>query len=104
MAQVCFNIYIYIYLFFLELAYSVQHIIRETGIPLEFEEVFLSEIHYTQSAKIEDVIKSISRNNNVALKGVIQDGLDGENHGLNMQLRRSLDLFANVVHIEVKNK
>lgn len=85
----------------LELVYSVQDIICSTGIPLEFDEVFLSEVHYTQSATIDDVVESISRNNHVALKGVIQDGLKGETHGLNMQLRRRLDLFANVVHIKV---
>jgi isocitrate dehydrogenase (NAD+) len=61
---------------------------------------FLSEVHYTHSASIDDVIDSISRNNHVALKGVIQEGLGGENQGLNMQLRRRLDLFANVVHIK----
>jgi isocitrate dehydrogenase (NAD+) len=83
-----------------ELIYAVQDIIKGTGIPLEFEEVFLSEVHYTHSASIDDVIDSISRNNHVALKGVIQEGLGGENQGLNMQLRRRLDLFANVVHIK----
>lgn len=83
-----------------ELVYSVQDIIRGTGIPLEFEEVFLSDVYYTRSASIDDVVESISRNNHVALKGVIQEGLQGESHGLNMQLRRRLDLFANVVHIK----
>ncbi|KAI1716371.1 isocitrate/isopropylmalate dehydrogenase domain-containing protein [Ditylenchus destructor] len=83
-----------------ELVYAVQDIVKNTGIPIEFEEVFLSEVHYTRSASIDDVIESISRNNRVALKGVIQEGWKGESHGLNMQLRRRLDLFANVVHIK----
>lgn len=48
------------------------------------------------------MVKSIERNNHVALKGVIQESLTtGEQRGLNMQLRRRLDLFANVVHIKV---
>lgn len=88
-----------------ELIYAVQDVIKFTGIPLEFEEVFLSEVHFTRSASIDDFINSIKKNNSVALKGVIQesfiDTAQGEHHGLNMQLRRRLDLFANVVHIKV---
>jgi isocitrate dehydrogenase (NAD+) len=88
-----------------ELIYAVQDVIKFTGIPLEFEEVFLSEVHFTRSASIDEFINSIKKNNNVALKGVIQesfiDTAQGEHHGLNMQLRRRLDLFANVVHIKV---
>ncbi|TKR71776.1 hypothetical protein L596_019319 [Steinernema carpocapsae] len=87
-----------------ELIYSVQDIIKNTGMPIEFEEVFLSEVHYTRSATIQDAIDSITRNNHVALKGVIQEAFHGpqssELHGMNMQLRRRLDLFANVVHIK----
>ena len=43
---------------------------------------------------------SITRNNHVALKGVIQEGWKDETEGINMQLRKRLDLFANVVHIK----
>jgi isocitrate dehydrogenase (NAD+) len=85
-----------------ELVYAVQDIVKNTGIPLEFDEVFVSEVHYNRSASIEDVMKSIKKNNGVALKGVIQEGtldLVGDQAGINMQLRRKLDLFANVVHI-----
>ncbi|ETN68230.1 hypothetical protein NECAME_05711 [Necator americanus] len=87
-----------------ELIYSVQDIVKNTGIPLDFEEIFLSEVHYTRSASIENAVKSIARNNNVALKGAIQESAvlhtEGELSGLNMRLRRALDLFANVVHIK----
>ncbi|KAI6191775.1 Isocitrate dehydrogenase [NAD] subunit, mitochondrial [Aphelenchoides bicaudatus] len=74
-------------------------------IPIEFEEVFLSEVHYTRSASIDDVIAHIKQNNNVALKGVIQESMRYESGaeqeaGLNTQLRRRLDLFASVVHIK----
>lgn len=66
--------------------------------------MFLSEVHHTRSASVEDVIASIKTNNNVALKGVIQEslGYDSSNLdvGLNTQLRRRLDLFASVVHIK----
>lgn len=46
------------------------------------------------------MVESIKRNNGVALKGVIQSSLHDEAEGLNTQLRRRLDLFANVVHIK----
>uniref|UniRef100_A0A7I4Z1Y2 Isocitrate dehydrogenase [NAD] subunit, mitochondrial n=1 Tax=Haemonchus contortus TaxID=6289 RepID=A0A7I4Z1Y2_HAECO len=87
-----------------ELIYTVQDIVKNTGIPLDFEEVFLSEVHYTRSSSIENAVMSIARNNNVALKGAIQESAvlhtEGELSGLNMRLRRALDLFANVVHIK----
>ena len=63
-----------------------------------------SEVHYSRSASIADAVASIRKNNGVALKGVIQEAYTeyaGELHGLNMRLRRELDLFANVVHIKV---
>ncbi|VDM39704.1 unnamed protein product [Toxocara canis] len=86
-----------------ELIYAVEDIVQNTGIPLDFEEVFLSEIHYTRSQSIEEAVSSIAKNNNVALKGVIQEsGLGStksELQGMNMRLKRELDLFANVVHI-----
>ncbi|KAL3098111.1 hypothetical protein niasHT_027656 [Heterodera trifolii] len=83
-----------------ELVYAVQDIVKATGIPIEFEEVFLSEVYYSRSASIEDVVESIARNNCVALKGAIQSSLDDKTDGLNTQLRKRLDLFANVVHIK----
>uniref|UniRef100_A0A1I7TLG9 Isocitrate dehydrogenase [NAD] subunit, mitochondrial n=1 Tax=Caenorhabditis tropicalis TaxID=1561998 RepID=A0A1I7TLG9_9PELO len=87
-----------------ELIYTVQDIVKQTGIPIEFEEIFLSEVHYTRSSSIENAVESIGRNNNVALKGAIEESAvlhtEGELQGLNMRLRRSLDLFANVVHIK----
>jgi isocitrate dehydrogenase (NAD+) len=84
-----------------ELVYAVQDIVKATGIPIEFEEVFLSEVYHTRSASIDEVVESITRNNRVALKGVIQSHLQNETEGINMQLRKRLDLFANVVQIKV---
>jgi len=87
-----------------ELAYSLQDVIKNTGIPLQFDEVFLSEVHYSRSASIDDVIASIKLNNHVALKGVIQETLRYDESdadvGLNSQLRKRLGLFASVVHIK----
>ena len=88
-----------------ELIYTVQDIVKNTGIPLEFQEIFLSEVHYTRSASIENAAESIGKNNGVALKGAIEGSAvlhsEGELQGLNMRLRKRLDLFANVCHIKV---
>lgn len=46
------------------------------------------------------MLEVIRRNNNVALKGVIQSAAKSETDGINMELRNKLDLFANVVHIK----
>uniref|UniRef100_A0A0N5C7C7 Isocitrate dehydrogenase [NAD] subunit, mitochondrial n=1 Tax=Strongyloides papillosus TaxID=174720 RepID=A0A0N5C7C7_STREA len=86
-----------------ELTQSVQEVIKHTGIPIEFEEVFVSGIHYKRSTRLSDVLEALRRNNNVCLKGVIQESVynrDNELKGLNMKMRRELDLFANVVHIK----
>ncbi|VDN58655.1 unnamed protein product [Dracunculus medinensis] len=63
---------------------------------------FFSEISYSRSASISDAVSAIKRNNNVALKGAIQeyDGVESELHGINVSLKNELDLFANLVHIK----
>ncbi|KAI3414238.1 putative isocitrate dehydrogenase [NAD] subunit beta, mitochondrial [Globodera pallida] len=83
-----------------ELVYAVQDIVKSTGIPIEFEEVFLSEVYHSRSASIDDVVESIARNNCVALMGAIKSSLEENTKGLNTLLRKRLDLFANVVHIK----
>lgn len=55
-----------------ELVGSVQEVFKHVGVPLEFEEIFLSEVHHTRSASIADVVASVHRNNGIALKGAIQ--------------------------------
>ncbi|XP_072026767.1 isocitrate dehydrogenase [NAD] subunit beta, mitochondrial-like isoform X2 [Amphiura filiformis] len=81
-----------------ELMNSVKEVFRSAGVPVEFEEIFLSEVQVGQSATIDDVIDSFKRNH-VALKGTIHTptGSGGELKTLNMKLRRELDVFANVV-------
>uniref|UniRef100_A0A0N4Z643 Isocitrate dehydrogenase [NAD] subunit, mitochondrial n=1 Tax=Parastrongyloides trichosuri TaxID=131310 RepID=A0A0N4Z643_PARTI len=86
-----------------ELTQSVQEVVKHTGIPIEFEEIFVSGIHYKRSTRISEVLEALRRNNNVCLKGVIQESVynrDNELKGLNMKMRKDLDLFANVVHIK----
>lgn len=65
----------------------------------------MSQVHFNRSATIDDVVNSLKRNNHVGLKGVIQEGFmdaGADEPGINMQLRQRLDLFANVVHIQVR--
>ncbi len=71
---------------------------RGAGVPVDFEELFVSEVQVGRSATLDDVIDSFKRNQ-VALKGIIHTpwGGGGELQTLNMKIRRELDLFANVV-------
>ncbi|VDN02927.1 unnamed protein product [Thelazia callipaeda] len=86
-----------------ELLDAVQQVVRGTGIPLEFEEVFLSEIQHSRSVRVQDAVEIIKKNNNVALKGAIQeaniDGIDSDKDGINRELKNSLDLFASIANI-----
>jgi isocitrate dehydrogenase (NAD+) len=64
----------------------------------------MSKTHFSLKSLKDEVVDSITRNNHVALKGVIREpestreGIESED--INMKLRRRLDLFANVVHIK----
>ncbi|EJW81277.1 isocitrate dehydrogenase [Wuchereria bancrofti] len=78
-----------------ELTHAVQKIVQSTGIPLEFEEVFLSEIQHSCSANLEEVIKSVRKNNNVALKGAIKEAdetvSNRDREDINRALKKSLN-------------
>ncbi|MBN3310988.1 IDH3B dehydrogenase, partial [Amia calva] len=70
-------------------------------VPVEFEEFHLSEVQNMASEeKLEEVLGSM-RNNRVAIKGKIHTPMEykGELASYEMRLRRKLDLFANVVHV-----
>lgn len=85
-----------------ELVYSVQEVFKAAGIPVDFESYFFSEVNPTLSANLEDVASSISRNR-VCLKGILATpdySHTGELQTLNMKLRNTLDLYANVVHVK----
>lgn len=84
-----------------ELADAVKKVFEAISIPIEFEELFLSEIHHTISAPLESVIESVQKNG-IALKGILSSpniSHTGELQTLNMKIRNQLDLFANVVHV-----
>ncbi|RZC36605.1 isocitrate dehydrogenase [NAD] subunit beta, mitochondrial [Asbolus verrucosus] len=85
-----------------ELVYSVQEVFKSAGVPVDFEAYFFSEVNPTLSAPLEDVAKSISKNR-VCLKGILATpdySHTGELQTLNMKLRNTLDLYANVVHVK----
>ncbi|XP_046608858.1 isocitrate dehydrogenase [NAD] subunit beta, mitochondrial [Neodiprion virginianus] len=85
-----------------ELVYSVQEVFKAANVPIEFETFFLSEVNPTLSAPLERVSGSIAKNR-VCLKGILatpDHSHTGELQTLNMKLRRSLDLYSNVVHVK----
>ena len=85
-----------------ELVFSVQEVFKAAGVPVNFEPYFLSEVNPTLSSPLQDVANSIARNG-VCLKGILATpdySNTGELQTLNMKLRHSLDLYANVVHVK----
>ncbi|KAJ2937140.1 hypothetical protein O0L34_g19502 [Tuta absoluta] len=85
-----------------ELVYAVQEVFKAASIPVDFESFFFSEVNPTLSAPLEDVVNSITRNK-ICIKGILATpdfSHTGELQTLNMKLRTSLDLFANVVHVK----
>ncbi|XP_078048965.1 isocitrate dehydrogenase [NAD] subunit beta, mitochondrial [Augochlora pura] len=85
-----------------ELVVAVQSVFKAANVPVEFEPYFLSEVNPTLSAPLEQVSNSIARNR-VCLKGILatpDHSMTGELQTLNMKLRKSLDLYSNVVHVK----
>uniref|UniRef100_A0A0N4ZN18 Isocitrate dehydrogenase [NAD] subunit, mitochondrial n=1 Tax=Parastrongyloides trichosuri TaxID=131310 RepID=A0A0N4ZN18_PARTI len=86
------------------LAESVQEVITRKNIPLVFTQVDISGENYDPTKTIEHVEKILRENNNVALKGTILEPVDditfNELQGLNLKLRKGLDLFSNITFIK----
>ncbi|KAK6196189.1 hypothetical protein SNE40_001460 [Patella caerulea] len=85
-----------------DLMASVQEVFQSAGVPVDFEEIFISEVQPGQSATVGSVVESFKRNG-VGLKGIIATPSSfkgGVLQTLNMQIRQELDLFANVVRIK----
>jgi len=84
-----------------EIMDSCQEVLQSMGARIDFEEIYFSEINHGASRSLEDVMASVKKNN-VALKGVIgipEVGWGGELMSMNTSLRKSLDLYANVVKV-----
>ncbi|CAC5373034.1 IDH3 [Mytilus coruscus] len=81
---------------------SLRDVFTHAGVPIEFEEYFLSEVQQGQSVSLDTVVESFKRNG-VGIKGIITTPSQfkgGILQTLNMKLRAELDLFANVVVIK----
>ncbi|XP_078534863.1 isocitrate dehydrogenase [NAD] subunit beta, mitochondrial isoform X2 [Lissotriton helveticus] len=84
-----------------ELMQSVKEVFKAAGVPVVFDEFHVSEVQTTASdKKLEEVLNSMKANR-VAIKGKINTPMEnkGELTSYEMKLRRKLDLFANVVHV-----
>ncbi|KAK3088372.1 hypothetical protein FSP39_018376 [Pinctada imbricata] len=80
---------------------SVKDVFTSAGVPVDFEELFLSTT-LSRAASLESVVDSFKQNG-VGLKGIITTPSSfkgGILQTLNMKLRNELDLFANVVLIK----
>lgn len=84
-----------------ELMQSVKDVFSAAGVPVDFEELFVSEVQPGQSCSVDEVTDS-ARKNRVCLKGILSSPITYEGsvlRTLNMRIRRELDLFANVVKV-----
>lgn len=85
-----------------EMAHSVKEIFKAAGVPVEFQEYFLSEVNSSMSSSLEDVAYAIEANG-IALKGAMSTpshSWKGETQSLDMKLRLKLDLYAHVARIK----
>lgn len=82
-----------------ELCQHVKDVVKHTGAPIEFEEFWFSECNPINSASVEQLTASFNANK-VGLKGIIAvPSSSAHADSSNMRLRKSIDLFANVVRI-----
>merc|ERR1711892_1564511 len=71
------------------------------GVPMDFEVYFMSEVHSALSSPVKTAVDSISRNG-ICLKGILTTpafSASGEADTLNIKMRKSMDLYANVVKV-----
>lgn len=84
-----------------ELVGAVKHVFRSTGVPVDWDDVHVTDIgnYGSEETSLDRVINSMERTG-VALKGVLTTPstiMAGDQLSLNQNLRLKLDLFANVV-------
>uniref|UniRef100_A0A6F9DEA1 Isocitrate dehydrogenase [NAD] subunit, mitochondrial n=1 Tax=Phallusia mammillata TaxID=59560 RepID=A0A6F9DEA1_9ASCI len=86
-----------------ELMFSVKEVFTAADVPVKFEEFWVSEVQDRCTAEhMNEVVDSVNRNK-VAIKGILAtpSWFDmGELQSVNMQIRKKLDLFANVVRVK----
>jgi len=85
-----------------ELMYAVKEVFQSASVPVEFEEFWVSEVQdRCDEELITNLVDSVSRNK-VALKGILATPTwfnVGDLQSVNMNIRKKLDLFANVVRV-----
>ena len=67
----------------------VIEVFKNAGVPVDFEEHYLTELYSKRSETLDEVVESIKRNG-VCLKGILatpDHSSDGELKTLNMKLR-----------------
>jgi len=86
-----------------ELMHAMKEVFVAAQVPIEFEEFWVSEVHdRCEPELIKELIASVNRNK-VAIKGHIATPtwFDlSELQSVNMNIRQTLDLFANVVRVQ----
>ncbi|GKC50379.1 isocitrate and isopropylmalate dehydrogenases family protein [Tanacetum coccineum] len=74
---------------------AVQHVLKAMQTPVTFET--FENVHGNMSKLPDEVMESIKRNK-VCLKGGLVTPVGGGVSSLNVEMRKELDLFVNVVH------
>jgi isocitrate dehydrogenase (NAD+) len=83
-----------------EVMEATKDVISAVQAPIEFDEHRVSEIHGYRERDLEDCLNSI-RQNKVVLQGFILASTKQKTKlNLAMQIRRDLDIFANVSHVK----
>jgi len=84
-----------------ELIGAVKHTFKSLGVPVDWDEVYVSDIgSFGGETSIDAVMKSMEKTG-VGLMGALTTPsvmTQGDSRSLNQNLRLNLDLFANVVH------
>ena len=81
---------------------QVRRVFDSCGVPVDFEELYLSEVGYSRSNSLDEVSESIKKNG-ICLKGALtsgSEGREGELATLNTKLRRRIDSFASVALVK----
>uniref|UniRef100_V9KZI3 Isocitrate dehydrogenase [NAD] subunit, mitochondrial n=2 Tax=Callorhinchus milii TaxID=7868 RepID=V9KZI3_CALMI len=85
-----------------ELMQVVKEVFKAAAVPVEFDEHHVSEVQNTANEETMSNLLTSMRANRVAIKGKIYTPMESKSElaSFEMQLRRELDLFANVVHVK----
>lgn len=83
-----------------ELCHSVKRVFSAAGVPVDWDEIPISDVSYGSRYTLDDVVQSMKKTG-VGLKGALTtpSSISSQDHlSLNQKMKTELDLFANVVH------